>query len=260
MISYSRLRHRELVSGLLATGVERTEVCLTGKKVIDGLALQNTLLGKAGLVSPDERRSFVILIAISGAILMGLAVYLGGFLGIVVGMYILLMSVVMLLKHLSMKTANLVNYYLPLNLQLLSLLVQSGVCLLPAIERVVKDSEKKTPVSFALQSVYELVASGMTFQEALRLVAANSPYDVISQTILHLDLTGNEGGELSSALDNLTDHTQLKWKLSVESRVRRLENLVVFPVFMSVLGLLLLVSAGPVVPIVEFMDGLKNPI
>ena len=46
--------------------------------------------------------------------------------------------------------------------------------------------------------------------------------------------------------------------MQVETRVRKLENIVVFPVFMAVMGLLLLTSAVPLVPVFEFMSSLNK--
>lgn len=46
--------------------------------------------------------------------------------------------------------------------------------------------------------------------------------------------------------------------MQVETRVKRLENLVVFPVFLAVMGLLLLTSAVPLVPVIDFMTSMKN--
>ena len=60
------------------------------------------------------------------------------------------------------------------------------------------------------------------------------------------------------ALRGLSEHAHTEWRLSVEHRVRRLENWVVFPVFGAVLGLLLLLSAVPLVPLLSLNQSLQT--
>ena len=45
---------------------------------------------------------------------------------------------------------------------------------------------------------------------------------------------------------------------SYENRVRRLENLVVFPVFVSVIGLMCLTAAVPLVPVLKLKESLQR--
>jgi type II secretory pathway component PulF len=97
----------------------------------------------------------------------------------------------------------------------------------------------------------------MPIGQALSIVSDSVPQRTLRHVLLHLDISGTEGGELVPALRNLSEYVHNEWKLSVETRVKRLENLVVFPVFASVMGLLVLTSAVPLVPILEFMDTLS---
>ena len=81
---------------------------------------------------------------------------------------------------------------------------------------------------------------------------------VLRHVLMHMDIANSEGGELIPSLRALSDHAHSEWKLSVEARVKRLENIVVFPVFFSVIGLMLLVIAVPVIPLLNIKDSLKS--
>lgn len=149
-----------------------------------------------------------------------------------------------------------VAFEVPLLLEKLILLVESGFDILAAVEKLVSQisAEDPSPTLHFLDLAYRLAGAGMPFGQSLELVANRCGHPVITHVFLHLDITGNNGGELVPALRSLSSHTHREWKLGVESRVKRLETLVVFPVFLSVIGLILLVAAVPLVPILQLRD------
>jgi len=149
---------------------------------------------------------------------------------------------------------------LPLALEGLILLVQSGLGVLPAIDALVKSSDERNPVMVYLKQAYDLSSNGLAFRDASRVVSTSIPnLPVLRHVLLHLDISQVDGGEILPSLRSLSDYCQAEWKLSVQSRVRRLENLVVFPVFLSVIGLLFLTAAVPIVPILELQAKLDSP-
>lgn len=150
-----------------------------------------------------------------------------------------------------------VLYGTPLFLESLILLVESGLGILPSLKEIVSQrGSSNDPIRRVFQEVYELSAAGATFGEALRMVSEATPHRVLRHVLLHLDISGSEGGELVPALRSLGDHAHSEWKHSIETRVKRLENTSVFPVFVSVLGLLCLVAAVPLVPLFEVVGSL----
>ena len=134
--------------------------------------------------------------------------------------------------------------------------------LLPAVQQVVNNSKKRTvskaTVSKIMNMVYELSSSGMPFGQALELVADKVESKPLRHVLMHLDVSSSEGGALIPSLRSLADYASKEWKLSVETRVKRLENSVVFPVFMAVIGLMLLVAAVPVVPVMDFFGNMDK--
>lgn len=142
-------------------------------------------------------------------------------------------------------------FYLPLTLEQLLLLVQSGLGVLPAIAQLSSQAETN-PVVYYLQAAYAEAERGLQLRDAVSVVAAQCPYPSLRHFLLHLEAAVAEGAELTSALRNLSDAAHTEWQVALEGVVRTLESAVVFPVFLSVLGLLFLVAAVPLVPIVEF--------
>ncbi len=154
-----------------------------------------------------------------------------------------------------------VLFQLPLTLESLILLVESGLGVLPSIERLVsmKDGAfRPNPVTRLLRLVYQLASHGMPLSVALEQVADAADQKVLRHILLHLDISGSEGGELIPSLRSLSDHSHTEWRLSVEHRVKRLENSVVFPVFAAVMGLMLLTASVPIVPVLQFRDSLDK--
>ena len=228
--------------------------------------------GKAGFVSTVDRqrgRAFAILFISGGALFATIAAVAANtsimqaiFL-MFGGAYLGFTGFAFFLRYHQREHEREVMFQMPIFLESLILLVESGLGILPALERVVpgkQQTRKISPVTRLFQLVYQLSASGMPFTQALETVAEVTPQRIVRHVLLHLDISGTEGGELVPSLRNLSDHAHMEWKLSVEQRVRRLENLVVFPVFASVLGLMFLTAAVPVVPLLDLKDILdKKP-
>jgi len=234
------------------------------------LANLSNRLGKAGfLTAKERRRAKVILAAISAATIFigaGVGGNVGGFIGLLVGAllgsYLGGMGAAFYLRLCTIDLQRRVSFLAPLALESLILLVESGLGILPAVEHLVRTNKHSNPVIHYLGIAYGLSANGIEFGEALRLVADATELKVIRHIFLHLDISGNEGGELIPSLRSLSNHAHVEWKLSVEQRVKRLENFVVFPVFCSVIGLMLLIAAVPLIPVMDFNDALatKSPI
>jgi len=150
---------------------------------------------------------------------------------------------------------------LPILLESLILLVESGLGILPAIHKLLESSDEETKSKSAryyLRVVHEMSMRGLPFGQALENVASICPFPALRHFFLHLDIGANVGGKLGNSLRSLAQHAHQEWKLSVEARVRKLENLVVFPVFASVIGLILLTASVPLIPLLELKDKLDN--
>lgn len=227
-------------------------------------------LGRAGYYNDSQRktlkRALLILISATTFISFAIALQLSRSVPIsclfaMLGLYTAYAIYLGFLKSKTAERDRLILFQTPLLLEALIQLVESGMGLLPAIYKVVEDSnsQPKNSPKKTLKIVYELSASGLPFGKALRSVAEVLDSKILRHVLLHLDISGNEGGELIPSLRSLSDHSHTTWKLSVEQRVKRLENLVIFPVFFAVLGLLCLSASVPLYPIIEFM-GKQKPV
>lgn len=232
-------------------------------------------LGRAGFFSDGERQAvkflalwFVIIgggLGLAASLVAGLG-NAAGFLSVVVftsiGAYFGITAWFLFLQLRGRDYRRELMYQLPLSLEALILLVESGLGILPAIAQYVlaknQMGTERNPVTRILKLVYDLSSHGVPFGTALELVSDAGDLKVLRHVLLHLDISGNEGGELIPSLRSLSDHSHLEWKLSVEQRVKRLENLVVFPVFTSVIGLMLLTAAVPMVPVLKFRETLET--
>ncbi len=228
--------------------------------------------GRAGFVTAGARKSATLYSALfvgggaGAAFLTGAA---GAFspIGLVIlafsGAYLGLTAFLFFLRRCERDYEREILFRMPIFLESLVLLVESGLGILPALERVVTNGRgagEPDAVSRLFHFVYQLSARGMPFGRALETVADASPQRIVRHVMLHLDITGSEGGELIPSLRSLSDHAHTEWKLGVEHRVRRLENLVVFPVFAAVIGLMILTAAVPAVPLLDLKDMLdKTP-
>lgn len=231
----------------------------------DTLAHLSDRLGKAGFFRTESRRKAKILgclLVTSCTLTVGLGLGLLGetqsavALGSFIGLYLGVTAWVLYLRYLRDKLAQQVLFRLPLALEALVLLVESGLGILPALHAYLSTQEKnqrENPIAFVLSLVYGLCIHGIPFANALTLVANHFEHRTLRHVFLHLDLSATEGGELGAALRSLAEFAHTEWKLSVDTRVRRLENLVVFPVFVAVFGLMFIAVAVPAVPIADFV-------
>jgi pilus assembly protein TadC len=169
--------------------------------------------------------------------------------------------VFLILKLLEVKKKNEILFRLPLFLESIILLVESGLGVMPAVNEVVNlesKHPKRNPVTKVMRVVYELSAGGVPFSQALEQVSKITDCKPLRHVLLHLDVSSSEGGALIPSLRSLSDYAHREWRLAVEARVKRLENLVVFPVFLSVIGLMILTIAVPIVPVVEFFGTIEQ--
>ena len=227
-------------------------------------------LGRAGFLGSTFRRRarklrLLILVGAPAAVLAGITLHLPAlslrtaFVGLSFGALSGLGVWLLFLRAREREFEREVLFRLPLFLESLMLGVESGMAVLPALENVVSRRErvaKNDPVAHIFAIAYRLASHGIPLESALEMVASNLHIRALRHVLLHLDISANAGGELLPSLRNLSDHAHLEWKLSVEQRVRRLENLVVFPVFACVIGLILLTAAVPLVPLLNLQSTL----
>lgn len=155
------------------------------------------------------------------------------------------------------------RYSTPLVLENLLLLVESGFGILPAVHKLVEEtqlrSEEQAPLLHLLHTAYRYSLHGFSFKSSLTNVAQSIEHRLVRHIFLHLELAESEGGSIVANLRALCDHCHREWKLSVEERVRRLENIAVFPIFLAVIGLMFLTAAVPLIPILSLRDSIRHP-
>lgn len=217
--------------------------------------------GKAGFYSEGARRIVKLIVAAFFIVVFILCLIgIGSILiSLFAAIYLTALTTLMFLKFRAKDLERETLFRLPLFLESVILLVESGLGVLPAVQSVVESGKRKNePVTQVMQAVYQLSSSGLPFGQSLELVAAAIDSKPLRHVLLHLDLSSSEGGALVPSLRSLAEYAHREWKLSVEARVKGLENAVVFPVFAAVIGLMLLVVAVPIVPVVDFFSGLDK--
>ncbi|MCB0343611.1 MAG: type II secretion system F family protein [Bdellovibrionales bacterium] len=265
----------------ITTELERLEQLAKGEQEADNKVVRQHLkdlrlflpgigdrLGRAGFFSKSERRSAFALFCALLASTTACGIALGCLqdsvwsqVGLIfLGAYVGVMIYLLILRYRSAELDRNILYGAPLLVESLILLVESGLGILPALHEIVRarNGKRRDPILRIISEVYELSASGMSFGSALKEVSDALPHKVLRHVLMHLDISGNEGGELIPSLRSLGDHAHNEWRTSVESRVKRLENLVVFPVFVSIMGLLCLVAAAPLAPLLDVMTSLES--
>jgi Flp pilus assembly protein TadB len=262
----SRSRVDELLSHIETEASPEPLPWAEGTRLLESM---NDRLGRAGYLSAaDRKRAKVLAAAAVGgsgvcAALSGLwisgasAALIAGFCGIYLG----LTAFLYYLRFRERDVERELLFQMPLFLESVILLVEAGLGILPAIERVVKAKEtanQANAISQLFALVHRLSSHGMPLSQALELVADGTPHRIVRHILLHIDISGSEGGELIPSLRSLSDHAHSEWRLSVEHRVKRLENAVVFPVFASVIGLMFLTAAVPLVPLLSLKDSLEQ--
>jgi Flp pilus assembly protein TadB len=245
------------------------------QKLLKDIELQKKLeprLLLAGYISQTEQDQikinslfsivcFTTLVASISAILWGLV---GGFMGVVGGLYVSSVIFLLWISYRKKESIRSIYYELPLVLEELVLLIESGLSLFPAMEEICcskkmkKNKKQNSLVRKTLQSAYQLASYGMPMSQAFEQVARVCPFPVLRHVMLHLDISSSVGGELLHSIQSLSQQVHREWKLAVETRIKRLENLVIFPVFISVMGLMLLTAAVPLVPVIEYMSTMKD--
>ena len=235
----------------------------------DALKFLSDKLGKAGYFSPKERRRARLLMSglLTAGVITGLLIGIrfgtpiAASIGVFVGFYLGLTVWVAFLSYQRREFERKAIFQTPLTLEAIILLVESGLGLLPAIERIVSsqdETSRRNPMVRMLRLVYELSSHGVPFGLALEMVSDATELKVLRHVLLHLDISGSEGGELIPSLRSLSNHAHTEWKLSVERRVRRLENTSVFPVFASVMGIMMVTVAVPIVPILDLKETMQE--
>lgn len=224
-------------------------------------------IGRAGFISMQERRTAYLIIILIFTIFLTLAFFLGiqrgtsaaVFIYCAFAIYFALISTVIFLHNRTNNFKREILFNTPIILENLILLVSSGRGILPALEKITAEHGNKNNKTIALfRLVYQLTASGINFSEALEKVADATDIQVLRHVLIYLDISNSEGGEIIPALQSLSEHTHTEWKISVEGRIKILENLVVFPVFFAVIGLMLIVAAVPILPVLNINADIKQ--
>jgi len=260
----SRQDSRLRLSGLLeAEATEQVETLEVAEVDFQGR------LAKAGFCTEEEKRFAVIVMSLITASIVIFAFFvatlkigIGAGIGAAfVGIYLSALVCLYGLKALAANLEREIMFRLPIFLESVILLVESGLGVLPALQKVVSsgiEENKKDPVIRIMKAVYDLSSGGIPFGQSLEIISEKIDNKPLRHVLLHLDISSSEGGALIPSLRGLSEYAHREWKLSVEARVKRLENLVVFPVFASVIGLMVLTVAVPIVPVVDFFGTLDN--
>lgn len=214
-------------------------------------------LGRAGLLTRSQRRQFLSSLVIGSSLLTLTAGLAGYFLGrpIVLVLLVLYGELWLITLYLNVRARRLESAILnelPLMLESLTLLVEAGVSLVSALDQLTPtESEGRRYILSLLHEARRESSAGVELSTALRGLAGLVPFSAARHVVFHLDLGLREGGSCARSLRALADYSHAEWQLAVTTRIRRLETLIVFPVFTAVLGLLMLISSGPLLTLLQ---------
>jgi len=238
------------------------------KDCVESLAVFSDRLGHAGFIEAKDRKLAVLklvgilFLSIFVAVVLSIMIFnsfAANIFALFLGAYFGVALALVWLNTRKTKLYQGILFNMPIVLESIILLVESGLGILPAIQRIVETSNKdENPAIVYLERAYQLSASGVPFEQALSMVSEAADHKVLRHVLMHLDISQAEGGELVPSLQNLSSHSHTEWKLSVEARVKRLENLVVFPVFVSVIGLMFLTASVPLIPVLDLHKNLST--
>lgn len=274
MFSFNTAKlHKQRLQSLNSHSYEISEdYDLDFNKIIGSEKNLDAKLIDAGFIDVSEQLSVKYrrnILLLGGAVLFGILAFFlyrtmfAVFIGVIAGLY---SSALIWVTWVKVKTKDVVRscyFDLPLILEELILLIESGLGLFPAMERVCsidfEDGLKDLGLCRKVfKKAYSLASHGMPISQAFSVVSRSVNCVPLKQVLIHLDVSASVGGELLVSLRALSEQVHREWKMQVETRVKKLENFVVFPVFMAVMGLLLLTAAVPLVPVFEFMTSLKK--
>lgn len=276
LLLFLGFRQRLLLRANLNFLAKRTDFLIKEETSLEDLVNAETSfdylsdrLGKAGFLRKEQRLKFKKISYISFSLVVPIFFIIGliffnlkiAIISLILGLYLALTSYLLFLKLKAKSEERECLFQLAIFLESLILLVESGLGVLPALEKIVRsqnESGNKGTLSYFFNLIYNLTENGLPFSKSLSLISKSCPLPTLKHIFMHLDISNSEGGELIPSLRNLSDYAHNEWKLSVEYRVRRLENLVVFPVFFSVIGLMILSSAVPIVPLLKLKDSLNQ--
>lgn len=230
------------------------------------LEVLDSRLGRAGYLTRKQQRRFVQGLGLCWCGLLIAAVCAGWLANwsmwwivgaLVLGSYCYVLAALVYVKVKAKNFERELLFYLPLTLEQLLLLTHAGLGVVSAVRELV-DAESDNPIIPFLTAVYQRAERGETFESALADVAEHCPFHTLKHFFLHLETSIALGAELAHSLTQLSEHIHREWQVSLEGMVRRLESAVVFPVFFAVIGLLVLVAAVPIVPLLELSNNMKQ--
>ena len=268
ILSYWNTTRRESLEVLekLSQSIAAAHDPIDWKKTETAIGNISDRLGKAGFLAIKQRQQAKLILAFMfcGSLCLAflIGVQRGTSLAISIslagGAYLGAMTTLFYLRYKTNRFQQDVAFQIPLLLENIILLVESGYGVLPALEYASSPTTKPNTTKQLFHLVYQLSAFGLPFNRALEVVADATEIKILRHVLMHLDISNAEGGELVPSLRGLSEHAHHEWKMGVETRVKKLENLVVFPVFAAVIGLMLLISAVPIVPLLELRASMQN--
>ncbi len=219
MIVIAYLKRRKQLSLMLAAPVERCP------EPPDALRLSDRL-GRAGYITKASRRRFVRSFAISSMLLIACTGAIGASVGakgiaFALAGYGAPAGTLLFLNRRTRQLEAALLYELPLVLESLILLVESGNSLFSAVEELT-DSPPSTLGRRYLTSLFRNAkhrsAGGMPFSDNLRALSSELPFPTAQHVLFHLDIGLAEGGSVASGLRALADYCHTEWELSVATR------------------------------------------
>lgn len=258
-------RTRRQLDALGAYEEDTVESSTANDPVLE-LEVLDSRLGRAGYLTRTQQRRFVQYLVLCWCLLLAVGLCVGWLAAwnswwiiglLVVGSYCYVLAALVFVKVKAKNFERELLFYLPLTLEQLLLLTHAGLGVVSAVRELV-DAETYNPIVPFLTAVYQRAERGETFESALADVAEHCPFHTLKHFFLHLETSMALGAELAHSLTQLSEHIHREWQVSLEGMVRRLESAVVFPVFFAVIGLLVLVAAVPIVPLLELSDNMKQ--
>lgn len=166
---------------------------------------------------------------------------------------------------------------LPLDIEQILMVVQSGLDIIPAISAVADMMDKKVDSSKTdllkkqydgkesfssiieiLKSAIKLADSGELFEKALKEKAEATELLPVRYTLFHLARSYAEGSEIRTTLSELAESTQRSYEENINKIISTLPAKAVIPLVLTFSGLLICFLTSPILQVLKMTTSLHR--
>lgn len=144
-----------------------------------------------------------------------------------------------------------IEFYLPLTLERLIMLIRAGHDISSALVRIVAEEagspHKPNPVVLILSEIISLTENGVSLGKAINNVANSIDSYVVKHALIYILISHQEGGEVINPLSELSDSIQVQLQDRVEEEIAKMPIKATVPLLCTFAGLIICFLTGPLI-------------